>query len=255
MKITVLGSGTCIPAPNRGNAGYLVEIDGQYILLDGGSGALRKIADFGYDYREIRNVFYTHLHPDHTMDYIPMLFALKNDPEITDYHEINVAAPVGFKDFAQQLHNLYGQWTASENIQVAIREFAPHEAFHVECASVSTGPVYHSEGSIAYKITDTSGNILVYSGDTGYSAAFASFATGADVLILESALPVGDPYEKHCTPSDAAKMAAMAGARTTILTHFYPQVDVDTIPAIVRQHYHGELLLAYDGLSYSLTGN
>ncbi|MBS1272049.1 MAG: Ribonuclease BN [Candidatus Marinimicrobia bacterium] len=95
----------------------------------------------------------------------------------------------------------------------------------------------------------------MYSGDTGYSEDFASFAKNADLLILESALPAGEDFENHCTPSEAAKLAAFAEANATMLTHFYPQVDVENIPAIAQQFYHGELIIAEDGLTYSVKGS
>ena len=82
MKLTILGSGSLFPYPNRGNSGYLLECSESTILLDGGSGTLRRIADFGLDYSSIDIICYTHLHIDHTFDLIPFLFALKHDSKV-----------------------------------------------------------------------------------------------------------------------------------------------------------------------------
>ncbi|MDP7654183.1 MAG: MBL fold metallo-hydrolase, partial [Candidatus Marinimicrobia bacterium] len=79
MKLTILGSGVKIPFPGRGNSGYFLQTSEHNILIDGGSGTIRRVADFGLDYRSINTIFYTHMHPDHTFDLIPLLFAWKHD--------------------------------------------------------------------------------------------------------------------------------------------------------------------------------
>lgn len=43
MKLTILGSGTCVPYTERGSSGYALEMPGARLLLDCGSGASRKL--------------------------------------------------------------------------------------------------------------------------------------------------------------------------------------------------------------------
>ena len=122
MKLTILGSGTLFPYPNRGNSGYLLETSKNTILLDGGSGTLRKIADFGFDYSKIDTICYTHLHIDHTFDLIPLLFALKNDKNIKKSKTLNIIAPNLFNIFFDKLYNIYYQWIDSPKITINIIE-------------------------------------------------------------------------------------------------------------------------------------
>ncbi len=255
MTVTVLGSGTCIPTPNRGNSGYLLQVDAGSILLDGGSGALRQLARFGHDYRNITHICYTHLHPDHTLDFVPLLFALKNDESVNTVHPLKVFAPVGFREYWQQLEPIYHHWISSDLIELTIQELTPGNTISLDFVEISTGLVNHTENSIAYKFMDKSGQTVVYSGDTGYSESFAQFAAEADLLIIESAFPENRNFEKHSSPSKAAKMAAIANAKTTILTHFYPETENEDILGIARQYYHNKLLLAEDGLTYTLEQN
>lgn len=42
MKLTMPGSGTCVPYTERGSSGYALEMPGAGLLLDCGSGAARK---------------------------------------------------------------------------------------------------------------------------------------------------------------------------------------------------------------------
>lgn len=256
IRITILGSGTCVPTPDRGNPGYLVEVGGHLMLLDCGSGALRQVARYGFDYRDIHQVALTHLHPDHTIDVIPLLFALCNDHRIATVQTLEIVAPTGFRAHFEQLREVYGHWIEeSDMIDISIREIAAGGTIDYPFGQISTGATRHTDNSIGYRIIDHSGKSLVYSGDTGYSEEFAAFAKGTELLIIESAIPEGDEYEKHCTPSQAARMAQLAGAETTILTHFYPETEAaGNISEIIRQYYHNPLLIASDGMQYTIGG-
>ena len=77
MRLTILGSGTLVPVANRCNPGYLLDIANDTILLDSGSGTLRQISSAGRSIWDINQIFYSHLHIDHTNELIPLLFAYK----------------------------------------------------------------------------------------------------------------------------------------------------------------------------------
>ena len=59
MRFTVLGSGTAVPDPDRGPAGFLVEVDGLAWLVDGGSGTLQRCARAGVDPRKLSGGVYS----------------------------------------------------------------------------------------------------------------------------------------------------------------------------------------------------
>ena len=105
MKVTILGSGVLIPYPKRGNSGYFLESEKKKILIDGGSGTLRRIADNGLNYRDIDTICYSHLHPDHTIDLIPFLFALKHDPLVTRPKSVDIICPKLFKAIILTLYD------------------------------------------------------------------------------------------------------------------------------------------------------
>ncbi len=116
MQITILGSGTLVPTGVRGPAGYAVETDGTTFLLDGGSGTLRRLAEAGIDYRAIDHLFYSHVHPDHTGDLIPFLFAQRHipPPAAPRARDLTVHGPRGFAAFYRQLALIYGRWVEGE---------------------------------------------------------------------------------------------------------------------------------------------
>jgi len=47
MKITILGSGTCIPNKRRGSSGYFIETGENKVLFDCGNGTTWKLDHIG----------------------------------------------------------------------------------------------------------------------------------------------------------------------------------------------------------------
>ena len=78
MRVTILGSGTAIPARGRFPAGVLVEAADWSMLVDAGPGTLRRLADVGIGLERIAAVLLTHYHTDHTADLAALLFGLRN---------------------------------------------------------------------------------------------------------------------------------------------------------------------------------
>ena len=112
--------------------------------------------------------------------------------------------------------------------------------------SVETMPMNHREESIGYRITDSDGKSIVYSGDTDSTENLVSLARGADLLICESAMPDTLKVPGHLTPSLAGDMAARAHVKKLILTHLYPECDHVDLVAQCRKTYQGPLLIAED---------
>ena len=72
FEFIVLGSGTTVPSPDRGPAGFLLRVGSEIYLIDGGSGTLQRCAKLGIDPRMLSGGFYSHRHPDHTGDLVPL---------------------------------------------------------------------------------------------------------------------------------------------------------------------------------------
>lgn len=54
--------------------------------------------------------------------------------------------------------------------------------------------------------------------------------------------------EGHLTPSQAGRIAALAGVRNLVLLHFYPEVLSTDILSQCRKTFGGEIVLAKDRL-------
>ncbi|MFF7988282.1 ribonuclease Z [Kitasatospora xanthocidica] len=87
--------------------------------------------------------------------------------------------------------------------------------------------------------------------DTRLCEGVHALAEGTDLLVVEATFTDADARlaeeHGHLTAGQAAKVAAEAGARTLVLTHFsqrYP--DLGQHLADARKHFDGELVLATD---------
>ncbi len=244
MQLTILGSGTAIPSLRRGSPGLLVEVAGQSLLFDGGAGTLPRLLKAGVTVLELDRVFYTHLHPDHTGDLVPLLFALRN-PAWQRTKPLYITGPRGFRAYYEGLEVLYGDWIAAKSHELVVEEtltkVSEEEGFRVIPREVT-----HLLHSVCYRVESAEGKSLVFSGDTTYCEAIIDAAKGADLLVLECSAPDERPMKNHLTPTQAGQIAALSGCRRLVLTHFYPICEEYDIVTPCRKVFDGELILAED---------
>jgi len=254
MKITVLGSGTSVPSLKRSSCSVLIQVDTTLLLFDSGAGTMRRLLEAGITINEISYVFYSHLHPDHSGELVPFLFATKYPESYRRRKPFTIVAAKGFADFYERLKLAYGQWIELAPGIMNLAELDNNGRDHLDCGvfDVDSLPMNHTEQSLAYRITAPNGASVVYSGDTDVCENLAILADEADVLICESALPDEIKVPGHLTPSLAGQIATRAGVKKLVLTHFYPECDTVDIFAQCRRTYEGPLVLAEDMMEIRL---
>ena len=92
MRIRLLGTGTPTPSLKRMSSGYLVETGERKVLFDFGPGAYHRMLEAGVRPVEITDVFFTHLHYDHCLDYMRLLMT-RWDQGAGRIPELNVYGP------------------------------------------------------------------------------------------------------------------------------------------------------------------
>lgn len=255
MRVTILGSGTCVPSLERSSSAVLVEIDGAVVLFDAGAGTMRRLLEAGITIDRITHLFFSHLHPDHTGEFVPLLFALKYPEMIRRSRELIIAGGKGFRDFHEGLGRVYGHWIDLGDDQMKIIEIADSDAATLSFGSfdITALPMNHIESSLGFRITVPEGISVVFTGDTDFCANAVELARGADLLICEASLPDDLKVPGHLTPSLAGRIATEAGVRHLVLTHFYPECDRVDMEQQCRQNYEGDLALARDLMSIELS--
>ena len=247
--MVILGSGTAVPSLERGAPGLLVEVGGKNLLIDGGSGTLNRLLKVGVRVSDIDFIFYSHLHPDHTADLVPLLFALRN-PDLSRDKGLTIAGPPGFMRFFQGLKEIYGRWVEAMDYELIVNEMEEGEKDYTDFRLVAK-EVAHIKTSLGFRI-EAQGKSLAYSGDSDYCQALIELGRGADLFILECSFPDEEKVEGHLTPTLAGRIAAQAGCKRLVLTHFYPACEGVDIISLCKKLYAGEITLAHDLMGISL---
>jgi len=218
------------------------------IVLDTGPGTMRRLLETGTTIFEISHLLYSHFHPDHTGELVPLLFATKYPDSQQRQEPLTIVGGMGFIDFFSGLQGVYGDWITLPEGMVTMTELstAGKDQRDFEGFTIDTLPMAHRPESLGYRITGSDGRVVVYSGDTDVCENLVTLAKDADVLICESALPDDLKVPGHLSPSLAGEMAASANVKTLILTHFYPECDYADIRNECRKTFGGELMLAED---------
>ena len=248
MRITILGSGTGVPSLRRSSCSVLIRTAQTALLFDSGAGTIRRLLEVGVSIEKNTHIFYSHFHPDHTSELVPFLFATKYPPIYERRKPFTVVAPKGFVAFYEELKGAYGKWIelAPGLMKIVELDAGDRDHFDFSLFDVDTLPMNHTETSLAYRITGPKGHAVVYSGDTDFCENLVELARGVDVLICESAFPDDMKVPGHLTPSLAGEIAAQAGVKKLVLTHFYPECDRADPVRECRKTYEGPLVLAED---------
>ena len=245
MKLTILGSGTCVPTPQRSCSGYLLQLDGQHILFDIGFGALRRMAEADLPYQDIDLVFISHTHPDHVADLVPLLMALKYHTEFKRTKKLTVIGPPGFRNFMDDAAVLFGDWIVSpEQYPLAIKEISGRPV-RAGKATIRAYPMAHDRNAVGYRLEYVD-KVFAYSGDTGPCDAVIKLVRNADVALLECSFPDDQAMAGHLTPKEAGRIAQDARCKKLLLTHFYPMMEHVPVEKIVGDIYPGLVERVHD---------
>lgn len=220
MKLTILGSGACVPTIKRGAPANYLEIGEKKILVDCGSGTSRQLLKAGLDYKNIDIAFFTHFHSDHILDLIAFIQALNWTPGFDRKKDLILIGPVGLRKFYElYVKPISGVMPRLNTYRIKIKEIKGKmifENFKIECAKT-----VHNDESIAYKFTEKNKS-LVISGDCDYDDKFINFSSNVDVLVLECSFPDTMKIKGHLIPRECGLIAQKAKVKKLILTHLYP---------------------------------
>jgi ribonuclease BN (tRNA processing enzyme) len=274
-RLILLGTGGG-PSPKRlrsAPAQVILLGDDAYVV-DCGNGVARQMALAGVALSRIRAVFITHHHSDHNADYGNLLLLGWIDglqPTVDAY------GPPPLARMTALIAEVNGVDIATRIADEGRPPFAGLVAAH----EITTGGVLMQSGGVkvtaalvdhrpirpafAYRF-DTPDRSIVISGDTGPSESLIALAKGADILVHEVLyVPAIDRLvgaEGHATrlrhhlvashtPSgELGRIAAAAGVKTLVLSHFVPGDDPSITDEMwtagVRAHFKGAVVVGRD---------
>lgn len=95
LNLTILGSSAALPAIGRFTSCQYLELQNRYFLIDCGEGAQMQLARFQLSIPKIDHVFISHLHGDHYLGLMPLLFSMHLNKRTADLH---LYAPAGLDE-------------------------------------------------------------------------------------------------------------------------------------------------------------
>lgn len=252
-------------------AAILIEAGGEKLLFDCGRGATTRMAQMGIPHGVISNVFFTHLHSDHVIQFPDLLLTgwVGGGRKVP----LQVWGPQGTSSMVDHLLQAFefdihmrrdvDEKVPGAGIQVLTHEIKEGVVFEDKGVKVTAFSVDHSPVSPAfgYRI-DYSGYSVVLSGDTRVSPNLIKFAKGTDVLIHETldeetirnVFPnnpdlVKSIIAKHTTPEEAGKVFAEVKPRLAVYSH---APGAERIITQTRKTYQGPLQGAEDMLTIDI---
>ena len=216
-----------------------------HILLDAGSGAARALENY-LDVLELNAVIVSHDHADHvadlgTIQHLLMLkpSGAKHAPVPIYLHDQSVFPPLAIEDKTSQLLSYR---------EDSVLECGP---FRVSfCQTVHPLPCY------AMRVEEMeTGQVLVFTADTGWCPELIDFSQGAHVLIADSAFTnERGRNEIHMTASEVAQLANQAHVQTLIASHMAPHADQTLILQQIAADLSADINLVHcqPGLTLSL---
>jgi ribonuclease Z len=244
IEVTLLGTGSPIPDPQRAGPSTLVRAGGQSLLVDCGRGVLQRATAAGVGANALTALLLTHLHSDHIADLGDLLITRWVTTFTPDPPALPIIGPPG----------------TSEVVDAMLKAFAPDIGYRIAHHADLTAPpavevhehieglVWVSDGvritvaptdhrpaapTIGFRITHEHASVVL-AGDTVPCATLDELTAGANALVhtvirkdLIETMPqqrIRDICDYHSSVEQAAETAARAGVGTLILTHYVPPV-------------------------------
>ena len=226
MRLIALGTSAAYPEAGSACSGYLVSAQGTNVLLDCGTGVLAQLQRVLAPGR-VDAIVISHLHADHFLDIVPFRYALWRSGRSDRPVRPALWLPPGGPAATARLVSAWGAPESFFSEHFDISEYAPRSSLVLGALTLTFAPVRHYVP--AYGVRVRGGSTLAYSSDSAPCSELTDLARGADVLLCEAALDdaAEEPPDKrgHMSPAEAGELAAEAGVRLLLLSHFWPGAD------------------------------
>jgi len=247
LKITVLGTGSVIPAAGRRPTAIMAETASENILFDCGPSVLDSAAESGYGISSIDRIFLTHFHTDHSLGIGHLLAAVRNDPDYPPDRIISLYGPEGLEDFIASWSGIYDSLETVVPL-FELFEVSGDDSIACKDSEVSVLDAVHgSRQAVSYKI-ESGDFIFVYTGDTELTDDLIDFCREADLIAAECSFPDEGRVGGHMTVSDVGRLASEAEPAKIVLVHMYPEVNAEAARDRISDMCGAEVIVGSDGL-------
>jgi len=237
----------------RSSPAYLVEVEGKRFLLDMGQGALRRLMQAGVEPASLGAVLLSHHHMDHLADLFPLLFSLCHDPTMAEKARLSLLAHQALFAILDNMAGVLGGWLSPPAQSLTRIPLEPGEEAVLDGVRVRTAPAAHIATSLAFRL-EAQGRSLVYLGDSEASPELVRLAQGADLLLTDCAGTDQKPKPGHLYPAACGRLAAEAGVKTLLMSHFHHAADPQAALSSAKAQFSGQVLAAQDHFEIEVGG-
>ncbi len=250
-SLTIVGSASGLPEPDRSHAALALHRPGEMILFDAGEGVCSALLRCGLDPLQVKKIFITHTHPDHCVG----IFMLLQYQHMRGHQGVlDIYLPKGtlnlFQQFMNQLYLVPKEINPVYNLKLLKAQHVLGRGWVLD-----TFPTQHlqrwQELEIPGLITQSYAlrlhaktHALFYSSDISSLSDIQAGVQKNDLLVMEGA---------HIDFSQVLDWAAESGLKRIILTHCLPTPE-GVHRNLVRQARKRsvQLIFARDGLSLAI---
>jgi ribonuclease BN (tRNA processing enzyme) len=248
LKLTILGHWGAYPEAGEATAGYLLEHEGERLLLDCGSGVLAQLQK-QMKLTELTHAIITHAHHDHVADLGCLQYACLIDTDLKLRAE---PLPVYFAHDAhggEGVPAIYQSMMGSEIIP-----FTDKDTFQLGSMRFSFMKTFHGAYCVAVKI-QFKDKIIVYTADTFFDESLIDFCRDADLLLAETSFYAEFGHARdygHMNAAEVGQLAANANVKKLILIHLPHFGEISQLADEVQALYKGDVQLARCGMVINL---
>ncbi len=164
MKITFLGSSHGVPEPNRRCSSILIEVNGSYYILDMGTQSIEQLIDRGIAVEDVRCIFISHMHGDHTNGLISFL-------DLCNWYYKKANPTVFLPGDLEKTKAAIGAWIQCNGLPMREFQFVPvtsGKLYEDENIRITAFQTMHTKSSYAF-LLEASGKRVFFSGDLYYN--------------------------------------------------------------------------------------
>lgn len=255
-EITILGSSSGNPSPDRANASLILKAGDGIYQFDAGEGFSSSALRHNIDHHKIKAIIISHMHPDHTaglfLEIQMMYLAKRTAPLAVLLPEEGIAAVKGFMLAGYLFPERLG-------FDLSIKPIRPDPAFrdgnvavyvrantHLSHyrKSIEDGGYPNLMQSYSYVIKADARKII-YSGDIGSFDDYADLLDGCDLLITEGL---------HVDIETLFEKSAQSGLKRIVLTHLSADMfrKPESILTLAAKWGIDEVQVAEDGMKLDI---
>jgi ribonuclease Z len=267
LSLTILGTGSPIPSPDRAGSASLLRTTTAAVLVDAGRGVVMRLAAAGVLPTKLDAVFITHLHSDHISDL--------NDVITTHWVMSPTPRPlriIGPDGTAEMVEGALAMLAPDIRYRIAhhddlneppnpeVTELQGGERIEIGDMVITAEQTDHRpvEPTLGYRVA-AGDAIIALAGDSVPCAGLDRLCDQADLYVqtvirddLVRMIPsarLQDILDYHSNVAQAADTAMRNGVKTLVCTHYVPgraPGDEEEWLAPMRQIFDGAIVLADD---------